>query len=389
MRTRREFLSKTMALAALSSAPQNLPAKDGASPQPLRLLILGGTGTTGRYYVRAALDRGHRVAVFSRGRTPANLPSNVELLVGDRNSDLESIKNRDWDAVIDVATFGPGWVRSLGEALKGRVGHYTFISTVSVYDNPAGNAQTTEDSPVLAWRSSIDPYSITQEGDYYGAAKVLCEEEARKQFPGRTLILRPGYIGGPDDTHGILTFWALRAEKSGPILAAGDPATPVQFIDVRDLGEWMVRLVEKRAAGTYNAIGPQSTQAQLIDAALHNAGQTAGIEWVPRAWLDARKDRQFWGTLLFWEINKGYLTRISNSKAMSNGFKIRPLGTTLADTLSWYRQLPPDRQADIVTGFRKRENGPGFEEVHASWPVYLDHEAEALAAWKAAQVKKS
>jgi len=391
MRNRREFLSTTVALAAASSVPQALQAKDGAPRKPLRLLILGGTGTTGRYYVRAALDRGHRVAVFSRGRTPANLPPEVESLIGDRNSDLDSIKNRDWDAVIDVATFGPGWVRGLGEALKGRIKHYTFISTVSVYENPANNAETTEDSAVLAYHGDVDPYSITQEGEYYGAAKVLCEQEAQKQFPGRTLILRPGYIGGPDDTHGVLTFWALRAEKSGPILAAGDPATPVQFIDVRDLAEWMVRLIERQATGTYNAIGPErpANQVQLIDAALHNAGQARDVNWVPRAWLGARADKEFWGTLLFWEINKGYLTRISNRKAMANGFTTRPIGRTLADTLIWYKQLPPDHQTGIVTGFKKRENGPGFEEVHASWPVYLDHEGEALAAWKAAQVKKS
>jgi len=391
MRTRREFLSKTAALAAASSVPQGLQARDDAAPKPLRLLILGGTGTTGRYYMRAALDRGHRVAVFSHGRTPASLPAAVENLVGDRNSDLESIRNRDWDAVIDVATFGPGWVRSLGQALKGRVRHYTFISTVSVYDNPANNAETTEDSAVLPYRGGVDPYTITQEGEYYGAAKVLCEEEARKQFPGRTLILRPGYIGGPDDTHGVLTFWALRAEKSGPILAGGDPTTPVQFIDVRDLGAWMVRLVEMRTTGTYNAIGPESPadQRQLIGAALHNASLTADVNWVPRAWLGARKDGQFWGTLLFWEINKGTLTRISNSKAKANGFTTRPVTATLADTLAWYKQLPPERQTEIVTGFKKKENGPGFEEVRASWPAYLEHESDAIAAWQAAQTKKS
>src|SRR5579871_177285 len=137
MRTRREILLKTLAVAAASAVPQGLKAADvGGATKPLRMLILGGTGTTGRYYVRAALDRGHDVAVFSRGRTRAELPQSVELLTGDRNGDLGSIRNRDWDAVIDVATYGPGWVRSLGEALKERVRHYTFISTVSVYDNP-------------------------------------------------------------------------------------------------------------------------------------------------------------------------------------------------------------------------------------------------------------
>jgi 2'-hydroxyisoflavone reductase len=381
MSTRRDLLRNAIGAAATSS----IPVSSHAESRSLRILILGGTGTTGRYYVRAALDRGHGVAVFSRGRTLANLPSNVESLVGDRNSDLDSIKNRDWDAVIDVATFGPGWVRSLGEALKGRVRHYTFISTVSVYDHPAKNPETAEDSALLAYHGDADPYSITQEGEYYGAAKVLCEQEAEKQFPGSTLVLRPGYIGGPDDTHGILTYWAVRPEKGGTILAGGDPATPVQFIDVHDLGEWMVRIIERQITGTYNAIGPVSPadQAQMVRAALSNAGQSEKLDWVPMDWLANRKDREFWGTLLFWEINKGYLTRISNKKAIANGLTTRPMAATLAETSLWYMRQPADRQAELVTGFKKRANGTGFQEVRMSWPDYLKRETEALAAWKA------
>lgn len=393
MRTRRNLL-KTILAAAASAVPNALRADDSritAHPKSLRMLILGGTGTTGRHYVRAALGRGHSVAVFSRGMTLADLPPTVEMLVGDRNGDLNAIKNRDWDAVIDVATYGPGWVRSLGQALKRRVRHYTFISTVSVYDNPAKNAETSEESALLAYHGDVDPYSITREGEYYGAAKVLCEQEAEKQFPGRVLVLRPGYIGGPDDTHGILTYWSVRAEKDGAILAGGDPETPVQFIDVRDLGDWMIRLVERQATGTYNAIGPQpaADQAQMIDAALRNAGRTTEVNWVPLAWLSNRKDKDFWGTLLFWEINKGSLTRISNKKAIANGLATRPIAATLADTLAWYKLLPTGRQSELVTGFKKRENGPGFEVIQMPWPDYLGHESEALSAWKAAKAQKT
>jgi 2'-hydroxyisoflavone reductase len=294
---------------------------------PLRILILGGTGTTGRYYVRAALARGHHVAVYSRGKTRGDLPAHVESLVGDRNGDLESIKNRDWDAVIDVATYGPAWVRSLGQALKGRARHYTFISTVSVYDNPAKNDETYEDSPVLAYHGASDPYLITQEGDDYGAAKILCEREAERQFPGRALVLRPGYIGGPDDTHGILTYWAERAERGGAILAAGDPSAPVQYIDVRDLGAWMIRLAEKQTTGTYNAIGPKLDQEEMVNSARSNAQRKSSVTWAPMEWLGARPDKALWGTLLFWEINKGALTRINNRKALVEGLTIRPLAS--------------------------------------------------------------
>jgi len=377
MPSRRNFLVSTVA-AALSGTKSLLAQETEKAPRPLRILILGGTGTTGRYYVRAALDRGHRVAVFSRGKTHADFPASVESLIGDRNSDLESIKNRDWDAVIDVATFGPGWVRSLGQALQGRVGHYTFISTVSVYDNPEKNALTSEASPVLTYHGASDPYSITQEGDDYGAAKVLCEREAEKQFFGRALVLRPGYIGGPDDTHGILTYWAERAERGGAILAGGDPATPVQYIDVRDLGDWMIRLAETRKTGTFNAIGPEIEQAQMIDAARRNASRTSTVIWAPMAWLGARKDKTLWGTLLFWQINEGVLTRISNRKALAEGLVVRPLDVTLSDTLTWYKQQPG--QSELVTGFRKRTDGPGFEEVHTLWSDYLNHESDAIQA---------
>jgi 2'-hydroxyisoflavone reductase len=390
MRTRRDLLLKTIALAAVSSGSTGLQAGDdstAAIANPRRILILGGTGATGRYYVRAALNRGHSVAVFSRGMTLVNLPPTVESLLGDRNGDLRSITNRDWDAVIDVATYGPGWVRSLGRALKGRVKHYTFISTVNVYDRPANNTETNEDSPVLAYHGDANPYSITQEGEYYGAAKALCEQEAVKQFPGNVLVLRPGYIGGPDDIHGNLIYWAVRAQKSGTILAAGDPATPVQFIDVRDLAEWMIRLIERKTTGTYNAIGPDrpADQAQLIEAALRNAVRPTDVNWVPLDWLASRKDKEFWGTLLYWEINRGYLTRISNKNAIENGLTTRPIRVTLADTLAWYKQLSPEYDSELMI---KRENGPGFEVIQMPWPDYLNRESEVIAAWKATKAGK-
>jgi 2'-hydroxyisoflavone reductase len=164
MTNRREFMLAAGAALASAFAVADEP------PAPLRLLFLGGTGAIGPYQVRAAVARGHHVAVFSRGQMAADLPSGVERLIGDRNGHLGAIARREWDAVIDIATFGPGWVRSLAEAMGSRVRHYTFISTVSVYDTPAADRLTTEDSPVLAYSGATDPYAVvTHVGADYGA----------------------------------------------------------------------------------------------------------------------------------------------------------------------------------------------------------------------------
>ena len=356
--------------------------------RPVRLLVLGGTGHIGPYFVRAAVQRGHKVSVFSRGKNHPELPPDVEQLQGDRNSDLNSIKGRDWDAVLDLATYGPGWVRTLGKAMRDRVGHYTFISTISVYDNPAANRRTDENSPLLSYKGSADPYAVSEEGAWYGALKVLCEHEADRQFPGKTLILRPGYIGGPDDTHGILTYWIVRARKGGQMLAGGDPQAPVQYIDIRDLARWCIALVESRALGTYNAIGSSMPVKALISTALQGTS-TAPPVWIPGKWLMARNDSPMWGTVLFWESNRGYLTGIDNARATARGLSTMPLRQTLEDTFDWYSHLPSDAQTELVTGYRKRPDGNGFMANTSSWSAYLAHESQALADWRAGPAAKS
>jgi 2'-hydroxyisoflavone reductase len=347
------------------------------------MLILGGTGAIGPFHVRAALARGHHVAVFSRGKTQADLPAGVERLIGDRNGRLEAIANREWDAVLDLATFGPGWVRSLGQALGERVKHYTFISTVSVYDNPPLDRVTTEDSPVLAYTGKADPYAVvTHVGEDYGSLKVLCEREAATQFPGRALVLRPGYIGGPGDSR-ALTYWAVRASKGGDMLAGGDSATPVQYLDVRDLAEWAIRLAEARATGTYNAVGPAKplTLGGLVEAARSTFAPRAKVTWVPAPWLMSQTDPERWGTLLFWSHGVGQIMRMSNQRALAQGLTTRPIGITLRETLDWYRKQPPDQQASLITGFRRNADGT-WSENRASWPDYLSRERELLTKWR-------
>lgn len=380
MSNRRQFVTRLTACGALLALGPRLSHSIDAAPKPLKLLMLGGTGAIGPYHVRAAVMRGHRVAVFSRGITRADLPASVERLTGDRNGNLAAIANRDWDAVIDLATFGPVWVRSLAQSLGERIRHYTFISTVSVYDNPPLDRVTNEDAPVLAYTGKADPYAVvTHVGEDYGALKVLCEQEAEKQFRGRTLVLRPGYIGGPGDSR-ALTYWAVRASKGGNMLAGGESSTPVQYLDVRDLAEWVIRLVEGRVTGTFNAVGPAQplTLGGLVEAARATFAPASRITWVPAQWLLSQRDPERWGTLLFWSHAVGPIMRMSNERALAKGLTTRPIDITLRETLDWYRTQPHVEQESLITGFRRNADGT-WSQNRSSWAEYLARERQILS----------
>lgn len=237
--------------AALAAAP----------PRRLRILILGGTGFTGPHQVRYALSRGHTITLFNRGRRPKAWPGEVEELVGDRNaSDLAALAGREWDVCIDNPTTLPFWVRDAGRALKGRVGRYVFISTLSAY---AANDAPADESAALAAYDGADPMAETLQtlqasgGALYGPLKAASEREALRQFGDDAVtIIRPGLIVGPGDETDRFTYWPVRIARGGEVLAPGDGADPVQFIDARDLAEWIVRMAEQGAAGAFNATGP-------------------------------------------------------------------------------------------------------------------------------------
>jgi 2'-hydroxyisoflavone reductase len=386
MSTRRAFVKQVAATVSALPCAVGLAGAQEATPSraSLRLLVLGGTGAIGPYHARAALARGHQVAVFSRGKTVTSLPQSVERLVGDRNGDLAAIANREWDVVLDIATFGPSWVRSLADKLGDRVRHYTFISTVSVYDNPRANGVTTESSRVLEYTGREDPYTVvTHVGEHYGALKVLCEREAEKRFPGRTLVLRPGYIGGPGDSR-ALTYWAARAEKGGELLAGGEATAPVQYIDVRDMAEWAIRLMEQRVTGTFNAVGPvaATNAGQIVDTAIATLSPRSKVTWVPASWLLSQPNPELWGTLLFWSHGVGDIMRMSNERAVASGLVTRPIGDTLHDALAWYKGQAPEKRATLITGFKRQPDGT-WAAATSPWSEYLAREREVLARWKA------
>ena len=340
----------------------------------LRILILGGTGFTGPFQVRYALSRGHQVTVFNRGRThPGELPKEAEQLLGDRNGKLDALKGRTWDVVIDNPTTLPVWVRDAAEILKGNVDRYVFISTISVYADTSRLGM--DETAPLAKYTGADPMketSATMRANnfaLYGPLKAVSEAEAGKWFPGKTLIIRPGYIVGPGDESDRFTYWPVRVERGGEVLAPGTPNDPIQIIDARDLAEWTIRMVEQGTTGSFNAVGPKSklTMGRMLDDIRKSTNSDARFTWVDDKFLSSEKiidDIPIWTSPHGPEI--GYSTMNIN-KAVSKGLTFRPLSETARATLDWFRKQPADRQTKMRAGIKPQR------------------EAEVLAAWHASR----
>src|SRR5215813_6825424 len=351
--TRRTFLKASgLVVSSLQFAGSatGLAAPISKAPRPLRLLILGGTGFIGPHQVRYAMARGHKVTLFNRGKTNPGLFPEVEKLQGDRASgDYQVLKGREWDAVIDNPTTIPRWVRQAGEALKGKVKQYVFISTISVYatnDTPGAD----EGAPVL---SAPEPESEDAR-KYYGPLKALSEKEAQRAFPAAATILRPGLIVGPGDLSDRFTYWPARLAKGGEVLAPGDPTDPVQLIDARDLAEFSIRACENEITGVYNCTGPQSTltMSELLGGVRAVMSTDAALTWVGANFLEERGARP-WADLPVWVPPRGRsagFARRDIRRALTKGLSFRPLAVTAKDTLDFYRSQPEERQSKLRAG---------------------------------------
>jgi 2'-hydroxyisoflavone reductase len=367
--TRRHFIKLSAATAGAFAFPvrsRTLFAEE--SVKPLRILILGGTGFTGPYQVRYALSRGHQVTTFNRGKThPGELPPEVEQLIGDRNGQLDALKGRKWDVIIDNPTTLPVWVRDAGEILKGNVERYVFISTISVY---AATSKGADESAPLAKYEGSDPYKETLEAmkasgyKTYGPLKALSEKEAEKWFPGKTLIIRPGLIVGPRDETDRFTYWPVRIDRGGEVLAPGAQTDPVQFIDARDLAEWTIRMVENRETGIYNATGPAKPLAigEMLDQIKGALNSTATFTWVPADFLEKEKV-EAWSDMPVWTGEESGMARTNITRALAKGLTFRPLAETARDTLAWFKSQPQDRQSRLRAG------------------ITAEREAEVLVQW--------
>ena len=372
--SRRDFLKAGALVAAAVPALSAVAAAPNIerAARPLRILILGGTGFTGPFQVNYALARGHRVTLFNRGQRPSpEWPGEVEQLHGDRNTgDLAALKNREWDVCIDNPTTLPFWVRDAAQVLKGNIGHYLFISTISVYAD-GSRAGIDEDAALAPYRGQ-DAMAETMQSlladveNLYGPLKALSEAETRKHYGERSTIVRPGYIVGPRDDTDRFTYWPHRVAQGGEMLVPGDGSDPVQLIDGRDLGEWMIRLAEQQTFGTYNACGPDYRLS--TDAMLHGCHAVTGgpltLTHVPANFLE-----QQGVDLPIWVSSRagpyaGY-GQVSNARAIAAGLTFRPLATTVSELLAWFRRLPAERQVKLRAGIGR------------------EREAELLAAWRA------
>lgn len=379
--TRRDLI-KLGALAAGASALPRLvaAASTGATEKarkPLRILILGGTGFTGPFQVNYALARGHSITLFNRGKRPSpEWPGTVEQLFGDRETgDLKALEGREWDVCIDNPTSVPHWVRDAGKVLQGKVGQYVFISTISVYadnstpnmDETAALAQYTGKDVMAETRATL----IADVANLYGPLKAACEAEAEKQFPGKTTVIRPGFIVGPRDDSDRFTYWPLRVAEGGDVLVPGDGSDPVQFIDARDLAEWTIRMVENGTTGIFNATGPDYRLS--TDAFLHGVravtGGRANFVHVPTTFL-REQNVSFGGDLPIWLPAEGEsegFAQVNIQRSIDTGMSFRPLADTVRDLLAWWNALPAERRAQPRAGMTRAR------------------EAELLAAWKAKQ----
>ncbi|HZQ80756.1 MAG TPA: NAD-dependent epimerase/dehydratase family protein [Gaiellaceae bacterium] len=308
----------------------------------MRILVLGGTQFVGRHVVELALAHGHELTLFNRGQTRPGLFPEVEKLRGDRDGDLGALAGRSFDAVVDTSGYVPRIVAETMDAL-GDVGHYTFVSSISVYADVS--TPPTESSPVAELEEPTEEWR-----EAYGELKADCEDEVRARFPG-AFVPRPGLIVGPWDPTGRFTYWPERFARGGRVLAPAPPDAAAQVIDVRDLAAWIVRAAEDGLAGTYNAVDRPTTRANLLESCRTVAGTDAEIEWVDPKFL-AEHEVGEWMELPLWLAAPEYagMLSVQPDAAFAAGLETRPLDETVRDTLAWVEsgEAPAETAAGLA-----------------------------------------
>jgi 2'-hydroxyisoflavone reductase len=334
----------------------------------MKLLILGGTAFLGRHAVEAARARGHEVTLFHRGRTHPDLFPDVERVLGDRDGGLAPLQGRRWDAALDTSGFLPRLVRDSCELLRDAVGHYTFVSTISVYADSTRPGITEADAlatlPEGASREELT-------GESYGPLKALCEREVESVFGGRAASVRAGLIFGPHDLTDRTAYWPLRVAEGGDVLAPGRPERPIQLIDVRDLAVWLVSLAERRIGGTFNATGPQTTltMERFLSTCREVAGSNARFIWLDEPFLLEQKVAPFSEMPLWVPERFQAFETVDGARAFMAGLTCRPLADSVRAALDWARAggprpvkagvpIPPaltrEREAEVLNAWRMR-----------------------------------
>ena len=380
---RRLFLRYASALAGLaacrpaaSTTPPTAPATPPTAksdpplaPEPillggdkLKILVLGGTGFLGPHLVEGMQKRGHTPTLFNRGKTRPNLFPDVEKLRGDRDGGLAVLKDRQWDAVIDTSGYVPRIVRASAELLAANVRQYVFVSSISVYTETTSPG--VDETHKVATMPDPGSEAVME---FYGALKALCEQAVEAVLPGRTTNIRPGLIVGPGDPTDRFTYWPVRVAQGGEVLAPGDPADPVQVIDVRDLADYILTTLERGHTGVYNVNGPAEPMGvgTMLEACKRVSGSDARFTFADADFLEAQQIAP-WSDMPVWvpPIGEGIgLTTTSSARAIAKGLTYRPLDDTIKATLDWWATLPPERQGKLRAGITR------------------EREAAVLAAW--------
>jgi 2'-hydroxyisoflavone reductase len=399
-----------IAAAAACTTSKSKPGATAAKPvAKKRILILGGTGFLGPATIEAAVARGHSVTIFNRGKREKYLPLKhpVEHLYGNRdpklNSDeedptspkgLAQLEGKKFDVVIDNSGYVPRIVQASAELLANNVSRYIFISSISAYDDSAIPERGGDETAKLATLADPTTESMGDQFQNYGGLKVLCEKAAEAAMPGRATIVRPGYIVGPGDPTDRFTYWPVRVAGGGEIIAPGAPDDPLQWIDVRDLGEWLVTLAENETVGTFNAVGPQTPArwGDVLQSCVKAAGPKAGkLTWVPTEWLEAN---EMGGEDSFpiWIPPKGKFAgfhRWNPARAVAAGLTYRTIDDTNTALLEWFpKEL--ERRVRVTAEMQEAAKAKGKEPPKMADPSALragpprERELELLAKFHAA-----
>jgi 2'-hydroxyisoflavone reductase len=368
---RRTLLSLAAAGALAPLTPAwAASAKVKKATKPLKILILGGTRFLGLHMTAYALERGHALTFFNRGKTKTDRYPEIERIIGDRNGQIDGLKDREWDAVLDNSGYVPRHVKASAELLAPKVKYYQFVSSISVYPNFAQPRDEKSEVGRLA-----DETIEKVDGETYGPLKALCEQAAMKAFEGRGSVIRPGLIVGPDDNTDRFTHWPARAARGGEFIAPGAPTDAFQVIDVRDLAAFCIHAAEESVTGTYNLVSdPDDFKfGELTDACIASAKKRAKPAAAPKAvYLPAefleKHEVAPWGEMPAWLPAKGDEAAFAgtrNAAARAKGLTITPLAKTVDDTLAWHLTRPAEEQAKLKAG------------------IAAEKEAKVLAAWKA------
>lgn len=343
-KSRRTFIKK--ALAAGVAIPfigsSILSCKDNSKSKKLKILILGGTSFLGPHQVKYAVDRGHEVSIFTRGKTQPTVHKEafekVEQLVGDRENNLKALENRSWDVVIDNSGRNVQWTRDTAQLLKDSCGLYLYISSTGVYF-PYFTGDLKEAQEVLLEEPENTEDENLKLEYWYGVMKANSELEASKAFgKDRTIVVRPTYMFGPGDRTDRFTHWPVRLAKGGDVLVPGKKEDPVQYVDVRDVAEWCIRLAEQNLVGTYNAVGPKEpiTMQEFVAEAAKAFDVEHTFVYVDD--YDFLKENNVYYIVPWIMLDKYNYgsAMVNNQKALANGLSIRDLTISIKETHDWW-----------------------------------------------------